>query len=98
MTNREAYENFIKAFKDLKGKHIWIIEEVPVERRVVEPGGCDHLGPLPDRVHTVIDHYEKKIRMLTIDEFNIRRLLLGTKPYFSKEVAEYILLLEGKNE
>lgn len=96
MTNKEAYEKFLEAFTNLKGRHIWIIEEKPVHKRIIEPGGYDHLGPLPDKCYDVVDHYEKQVRMLTIDAFNIRRLLLGTKPYFSKEDAEWALLLEDK--
>ena len=96
MTNKEAYENFLEAFTNLKGKNIWIIEEKPVHKRIIEPGGHDHLGPLPDKYYDVVDHYEKQVRMLTVDVFNIRRLLLGTKSYFNKEDAEWALLLEDK--
>ena len=96
MTNKEAYEKFLEAFINLKGRHIWIIEEKPVYKRIIESGGHDHLGPLPDKCYDVVDHYEKQVRMLTVDAFNIRRLLLGIKPYFNKEDAEWALLLEDK--
>lgn len=97
MTNIETYEKFLEAFANLRGKHIWIIEERPIYKRIIEPGGHDHLGPLPDRCYEVIDHFERQIRMLTIDAFNIHQLL-RTKPYFSKEDAEWTLMLIEKNE
>ena len=94
-TTRNKYEKFREAFLELRGCAVYIIEEKPVHKRIIEPGGHDHLGPLPDKCYDVVDHYEKYVKIIMIDEYNLHKILKN-KVYFNKEDAKWALLLEDK--
>ena len=94
-TKRNKYEKFREAFLELCGRGVYIIEEKPVYKRIIEPGGHDHLGPLPDKCYDVVDHYEKYVKPIIVDEYNLHKIL-KKKVYFNKEDAKWALLLEDK--
>ena len=94
-TTRNKYEKFREAFLELLGRGLYIIEEKPIHKRIIEPGGYDDLGPLPDKCYDVVDHYEKYIKPIIVDEYNLHKIL-KKKVYFNKEDAKWALLLEDK--
>ena len=96
-TKRNKYEKFREAFLELRGCGLYIIEEKPVHKRIIEPGGHDHLGPLPDKYYDVVDHYEKYVKPIIVNEYNLHKILKN-KVYFLREDADWALLLEDKNE
>lgn len=96
-TREEKYNNFRKAFLELRGCGLYIIEEKPIHKRIIEPGGYDHLGPLPDKCYDVVDHYEKYVKPIIVDEYNLHKIL-KKKVYFSREDAEWALLIQQKKE
>lgn len=96
-TREEKYNNFRKAFLELHGCGLYIIEEKPIHKRIIEPGGHDHLGPLPDKCYDVVDHYEKYVKPIIVDEYNLHKIL-KKKVYFSREDAEWALLIQQKKE
>ena len=90
---KEKYLKFKEAFEELKGTRLYIVEDIPIKKRIVERGGYDHLGPLPDKVYTVVDHYEKKVKPITVDIFTIEKILFKKdKVFFTKEDAEWAIL------
>ena len=96
-TTRNKYEKFREAFLELRGRGVYVIEEKPVYKRIIEPGGHDHLGPLPDKYYDVVDHYEKYVKIIMIDEYNLHKILKN-KVYFSREDADWALLIQQKKE
>ena len=94
-TKRNKYEKFREAFLELRGCGLYIIEEKPVHKRIIELGGHDHLGPLPDKCYDVVDHYEKYVKPIIVNECNLHKILKN-KVYFSREDADWALLLEDK--
>ena len=94
-TTRNKYEKFREAFLELCGRGVYTIEEKPVYKRIIEPGGHDDLGPLPDKCYDVVDHYEKYVKPIIVDEYNLHKIL-KKKVYFNKEDAKWALLLEDK--
>ena len=94
-TKRNKYEKFREAFLELRGYGVYIIEEKPVYKRIIEPGGHDHLGPLPDKCYDVVDHYEKYVKPIIVNEYNLHKILKN-KVYFLREDANWALLLEDK--
>lgn len=96
-TTREKYTKFRDAFTVLKGCGVYIIAEKPVYKRIIEPGGHDHLGPLPDKCYDVVDHYEKYVKPIIIDKYNLHKILKN-KVYFSREDADWALLIQQKKE
>ena len=94
-TTRNKYAKFREAFLELRGRGVYIIEEKPVYKRIIESGGHDHLGPLPDKCYDVVDHYEKYVKPIIVDEYNLHKIL-KKKVYFNKEDAKWALLLEDK--
>ena len=94
-TKRNKYEKFREAFLELRGYGLYIIEEKPVHKRIIEPGGHDHLGPLPDKCYDVVDYYEKYVKPIIVNEYNLHKILKN-KVYFLREDADWALLLEDK--
>ena len=90
-TKRNKYEKFREAFLELRGCGVYIIEEKPVHKRIIEPGGHDHLGPLPDKCYDVVERYEKYVKPIIINEYNLHDIL-KKKVYFTKEDAEWAIL------
>ena len=87
-TKRNKYEKFREAFLELRGCVLYIIEEKPIHKRIIEPGGYDDLGPLPDKCYDVVDHYEKYVKPIIVDEYNLHKIL-KKKVYFNKEDAKW---------
>jgi hypothetical protein len=52
-TTRNKYEKFREAFLELRGRGVYIIEEKPVYKRIIEPADM-----------TILVHYQINIMML----------------------------------
>ena len=78
-------------FNKLKGKTIYFIEEQYNYKTVLEDGGYDHLGPLPQKERQIYIGKTFYVEPVSINEYNLYRLIKNDETYFfDKETAEWV--------
>lgn len=91
------FENFIEEYKKIEDKPFWIITKNPVYETVIEPGGYDHLGCLPDKKYDVLRGYEHRVEKRRVSPYTIK-LLITEEYWLDEESANWVALSRNQKE